>query len=184
MKLLSCIIFVFCLLACSCKDQKREQELAKKEAELKQKEQELLLKEKKLQLKEEELSKRDSSTIIADTAAYNPAIIGSWAVTMRCIETNCQGSAIGDIKNERWEINYQKENILARAYADKTLVRIYSGYYSSNTFSLVAQQNEAGEQPATMNVTLSFSNKNKFEGRREIVRTDGCKIIYAIELTR
>jgi len=43
---------------------------------------------------------------------------------MRCTETNCSGSAVGDTKNEQWEIGYQNGGIVAQAFSGNKLVRV------------------------------------------------------------
>ena len=168
-----------------CTDDKKEKELQKKEAELSQKEQELLLREKKIELKEQQLLELDTNKVEADSSIYNPALPGNWSVEMRCIETNCPGSAIGDTKNEQWQISYENGNILTKAIVDKRLVRVYSGTFKNDILKLSANQSTTDSQPsATMGVELQFTNENRLEGRRIIVREDGCRIVYAINLTK
>src|SRR4051794_24424190 len=125
------LVMSFVALGCGLRD--REQELEKRLNEVNQKEQELLLKEKSLQLKEEELAKKEklvdsSSKNLTDSFfSQHPQLPGTWNVTMRCTETTCQGSAVGDTKNEQWEISYQEKTIVAQAFSDNKLVRVYSG---------------------------------------------------------
>ncbi len=165
----------------------REQKLRKKESELQQKEQELLLKEKELEIREQQLkngSAANVDTVGASSAPKNMAITGIWAVKMECIETDCEGSAIGDTKNEHWEISYQNSTILAKAKANNKLVRVYTGKQLGKVFELSAEQNAADKTPAAkIIVKLKPISTDKMEGRREIYR-EGCRIIYALELTK
>lgn len=170
---------------------KREQELEVKVAELNQKEQELLLKEKSLQLKEEQLAKREklldstaNKNSIDTLSSLHPNLPGLWNVTMRCTETTCAGSAVGDTKNEQWEISFENNTVIAKAMSDKKLLRVYSGTYAGNSFELTAQQNNASDaQAAKMVVRLQKTKENEMAGQREIIRPD-CRIVYALELSR
>lgn len=184
--LLLLILFLFS----GCYDKKKEQLLRKKEIELAQKEQQLILKEKTLQIKEQELTdrvKRLDSTQInpADTAVHIEALVGTWDVRMTCIEASCPGSAIGDTKNEQWEIVYQNDVLLVKATVRGKLVRVYSGISTSRGIELVARPSEAQADASTrMLVRLQQTTNGKLVGSREIIRASDCKIVYALELSR
>lgn len=183
MKPIILLLVFFVLLSSGCNLRQREEALTQKESSLHQKEQELLLKEKTLQLKEEELVKRekraDSTGLFDSTAAYHAAITGTWEVKMTCTETSCPGSAVGDTKNETWELAYQDNRIVARAMVNNELVRVYSGFFTGNTLELVETRENNTTQPATrMVVRLRLASENQMEGQREIERIGECKIIY------
>lgn len=172
-----------------CDLREREEALQAKEAMLNQREQELLLKEKTLQLKEEDLVKReqriDSTHIRDSVAVYNAALPGTWDVKMVGTETTCPGSAVGDTKNETWEISYQENNVIAKAMVNNELVRTYSGFYTGNTLELVdTRENIPGQPPTRIIVRLRLSKENVLEGTREIERIGECKIIYQITLNK
>lgn len=175
-----------------CEMHKREQELKVKVAELNQKEQELLLKEKSLQLKQEELAKREKlldSTAFQNSidtlSALHPNLPGLWNVTMRCTETTCTGSAVGDTKKEQWEISFQNNTVIAKAMSDNKLLRVYSGTYEGSLFELSAQQDNVVTAPsAKMIVRLQKTKENEMAGQREIIRPEECRIVYALELSK
>jgi len=183
------VLLAGCLiLTSSCSIREREQALEKRADELNQKEQQLLLKEKQLQLKEEELLAQqqliDSTLRIDSTIPLDSSLIGSWAVKMRCTETNCPGSAIGDVKNETWEVTYQDRNLIVKAFDGKKLVRIYSGYYQGTPVQLTTHTEESPSQNTNMIVTIQKRANNVVEGRREIIRPGECKIIYELEFKK
>lgn len=172
-----------------CDLRKREEALTKKEAELNQKEQELVLREKTVQLKEEEFQKQqqviDSARLIDTSAVYNAALTGMWDVKMTCTETSCPGSAVGDTRNETWEITYQEKSVVAKALANNDLVRVYSGFFTGNTLELVETRENTASQPATrMVVRLRPVSETQMEGQREIERIGECKIIYAVVMNK
>lgn len=169
----------------------REVELTKKIEEVNRREQELSLKEKSLQLKEEELLKREmlldsSSKRLPDsTFAQVPQLPGTWNVTMRCTETTCAGSAVGDIKNEQWHISYQNKDIVAQAFSDNKLVRVYTGSNTGTTVELYTRPDNPDLTLSTkMIVRLHDIKDTEIRGQREIIRPDNCHIIYALDLRK
>jgi len=190
MKRLLLITGIILLCATACNDRKREQALDNREVALIQREQELALREKSLQLKEEEWQKREQqpdSLNKTDSSSTQPIpeIVGTWSVKMTCTETTCTGSAVGDIRNEQWHVNYQDNNIIVKAMSGNQLVRVYTGAYINNAIELVNDPNAAASQPAAkMTVRLRLLNDNAMEGRREIIREENCKIIYAVQMNK
>ena len=189
------------MIATGCGLQEREKELEKKISEVNHKEQELLLKEKSLQLKVEELAHRkrllDSSSkksvadsvakkSVADSVAVlHPELAGTWNVTMRCIETPCAGSAVGDTKNEQWVISYKDNTVIANAISDNKIVRVYAGSSNDNSIELSTQPDTANtEQKTKMVVRLQITNENEMAGQREIIHAEGCRIVYSLDLKK
>jgi hypothetical protein len=181
------LVFLLLFLQ-SCDSRQREQALDRREALLNQREQELSLKETSLQLREDELAKKKQeadSTAVRDSSVYNAAITGNWEVRMTCTETSCPGSAVGDTKTETWEIAYQENNVVAKAFTNNQLARVYSGVFTGNTLELVETLDSTNNQPATrMVVRLRLSSDNLMEGQREIERIGQCKIIYETVLNK
>lgn len=180
------VLLIFIVYASSgCDYRKREEELQKKETALNQKEQELLLKEKTLQLKEEDLAKREQrldSTIIDSTHVINPALTGIWSVQMSCTEATCTGFAIGDTKSEQWQISYTGNTLIAKAFSNNQLARVYTGFDTGNTIELV-EDRDTTVPNVKMVVRLRFVDTTHMEGQREIARED-CKVIYDLKLEK
>jgi len=188
------LIILFLLLSflnSGCGLRERELELEKKINEVSQKEQELLLKEKSLQVREEELTKKEKQL---DSTTNNPAdsvfsphtqLTGKWNVTMRCTETTCSGSAVGDTKNEQWEFSFQNNVLVARAFSDNKLVRVYSGTNNGNSVELSTQPDNADPLLSTkMIVRIQEIKENEMQGQREILRPDNCHILYALDFKK
>lgn len=182
------IISSILIFLTSCSLREREQALDKRSSELDQKEQELLLKEKSLQLKEEALKKRDSlsgSTAEDSSGVVDPHLPGNWAVKMVCTEASCPGSAVGDTKNETWQVSYQGKNILVRAMTGKQLVRVYSGFYNGSFIELEEDhQDQDAPSASKFNVRLTKTDSLTLEGHREIIRDGNCKIVYSVNMTK
>ena len=188
MRLISLVSLALFLLS-GCDFREREEALRKRETALSQKEQELLLKEKTLQLQEQELQNRKlafDSTRNADTShIVNPALVGNWNVKMTCTEATCAGSAVGDTKNETWQLAYQGTALLATAKANNQLVRVYTGFYTGNTIELVEDKTTTvAPSPARMVVRLRLVDSTRLEGEREIVRENNCKVVYALQMEK
>lgn len=184
------VLAVTCaLLFSSCNLREREQELAQRAAALNEKEQELLLKEKQLQLKEQELMQQQQQldSTLYDSLNYrvDSSLLGTWAVRMRCTETNCPGSAVGDVKTETWEIILQDRNLIAKVFDGKKLVRVYNGNFRQNGAVLKDHPEiPAAENTGNIMVTLQPPVDNLINGRREIIGVNQCKIIYDLELKK
>jgi hypothetical protein len=190
LKILFLGLWLITLTGCGLRD--REMELEKKTIEVNQKEQELLLKEKSLQIKEEELAHKEklldssSNKSAADSlAVLHPEIPGTWNVTMRCTETTCSGSAVGDTKNEQWVIGYQNNTVIANAISDNKLVRVYTGTFNNNSIELSTQPDSSDTDLKTkMIVRLLVTKENNMTGQREIIRPEDCRIVYSLDLKK
>lgn len=188
MKPVSVILVFLLFISSGCDLRKREEEVKKQQEKIAQKEQELALREQTLQRKEEELVKREQkldSSGRDSVMVIDSSLIGSWNVKMTCTETSCSGSAVGDVKNEVWEISLENNQIIARAMDGNKLLRIYSGIYTGNTIELVANVESLPQQPPTKIVArLRIVNETTIEGQREINRENQCKIIYDLKLEK
>ncbi len=177
-----------------CSADEHEKMLQAKETKLNEKEQQLSIREQTIQLKEEELTRRqqllDSTAVkvpaLPDTLSrLHPQLPGVWNVTMRCTETTCAGSAVGDTKTEQWQLSFQNNNIIVQAMSDKKLLRIYTGSYIANFFELSSHQEGVDQQQATkMLVKLQVKKADEMTGQREIIRENDCRIVYALELRK
>lgn len=177
------IVVTICSLV-SCDFKEREQAIATKEQELILREQQLSLREQDLTSREEKLQHAmhlmDSTQNVKDSiGVYNESLVGSWNVKMLCTETNCVGSAIGDVKVEKWLIGYENNQIVAKVFAKKSLVRIYNGYYTGSTLKLSQIDTSSATE---MQIELSQDEKDlkKLKGTRSINKPN-CKIVYSVD---
>ena len=189
MKLMYVLLAGCLIFSTSCSIREREQALEKRADELNQKEQQLLLKEKQLQLKEEELlaqQKLIDSTLLIDTLLpVDSSMLGTWTVQMKCTETNCPGSAVGDVRTIVWEIAVQDRNLIAKAFDNKKLARIYTGKFTENGAQLTYHpESEPVDANRNITVTLQRPVEGKINGRREIIGVNQCKIIYDLEMRK
>jgi hypothetical protein len=160
---------------------KREELLNVREQHLQSWEQQLRLKEKRLIALEWAL---DSARRQLDSVGiYDSSLVGNWHVTMRCTETSCDGSAIGDTKTEQWNITYRNNRIIARVTSNKKFSRIYQGLYRENNLQLINRQQQQNTETVIM-INLHPISKDKMEGERVIDLGGNCKIIYDIEIEK
>lgn len=174
-----------------CGLRQREMELDKKLADVNEKEQQLSLKEQSLDFREQQLDVRekilDSTTKKIANDSLNilyPQLPGTWFVKMFCTETNCPGSAVGDVKNEQWDFKIQDNSIIASAISNNQLVRVYTGFYTTNSIRLSVQQDSTDAQPAKMTVRLQNITDKDMDGEREIIQPNGCRILYSLQLKK
>ncbi len=191
------LIPAFFLLSCeepeaSRKLRVREAALAERESVVMLKEQQLATAEQNLQTaqaafaKKQQGKKRDSTLQLTDSLPMvDPNLAGSWLVKMNCTETSCPSSAVGDVKNERWEMNIVNNQVNARAYANDKLVRVYSGNYKDNYLEMTAIRDTLQESATTtMLVRIRQTGEKEMEGERLILRAEDCRIIYAIQFKK
>lgn len=183
MKPISIFLLIMIVFLQSCGLNEREKKLKQQQEAVIMKEQELAAWEQRLRAKELELDIEQNSLDsvkkqIDSVPVYNAAIIGKWNVKMSCIETSCDGSAIGDTKNEQWHISYDnhENKILVRAYSGPVLIRVYVGTYKNNALKIV---DEKPNPEAMIGATLNFINEGRMDGIREIKQT-ACKIVYEL----
>lgn len=183
MKLTAILVIILAISLQGCGLNEREKNLQKQQKEINQKEQQLLAWEQRLKMREQELNNAkqvlDSAQIQIDTA-YNALLAGKWIVKMTCIETNCDGSALGDTKTEQWDISYKNNNIVVKAYSGVVLIRIYIGTYNNKILKIADEKPNA---QASISASLNFINGSRMDGLREISQKD-CKIVYALTLEK
>lgn len=179
------LIFLLIIFLQSCGWSEREKNLIKRQKETAEKEQQLLAWEQRLKIKERELEHTkqfldSTQKQIDSTSVYDPAIIGKWTVKMRCIETSCEGSALGDTKIEQWDVSYNQNTVVVKAYSGAVLSRVYMGTYANSMLKILDEQVDTG---VSISAVLNFSNQRRIEGTREIEQ-QACKIIYALNAER
>jgi hypothetical protein len=183
------ILFVGIVFVSGCGLRQREMELNRKMQELNVKEQELALKEQSLAIKEEQLNEKEKSldstkNVVNDSLFLeHQKLPGTWMVEMQCTETNCPGSAVGDVKNEQWDFKFQNNMIIASAISNNQLVRVYTGDYLGNTLKLAVQQ-DSSDASAKIVVRLQQTKEKEMTGEREIIQANGCRILYSLRLKK
>lgn len=145
----------------------------------------LLAKQKELNLKELELEKReqvlDSSSVMDTASVFNQDLQGKWQVRMTCVETTCEGSAIGDVRNEQWNLSFKNDVVIIQALTNGKVSRLYTGLYNGRELQLVSNSTDV---ETTIKVTLNPKSPNKMMGKREIRQGGKCVIIYSLDLDR
>lgn len=176
------------LFLAGCQNQEREKRLAQREAELAQREQELLIRENSLKMREQSLATtaQDSTQKpVAVDSALVGTLVGTWTTLMNCIETDCQGSAIGDSKTEQWQITYEGGAFLVKATVNNQIARVYSGTLMGNALELTAQHLPNESLPdASITAQLEIVGEQRLQGRRVIDRPNTCRIVYALDMTK
>lgn len=174
----------------SCGQRQRDQQNTQLEQKLNEQRQELILKANQLALQEASLNARakhlDSIQITSDTLTTAlPKLAGTWNVNMICSQATCSGSAVGDTKNEQWEISFHGNTIMAEAYSKKVLSRVYVGDYSDGIIQLTAQMPDSTvDNNFQINVFFRpIGDSLVMNGKRSIIRAD-CQIIYNLTMKK
>jgi hypothetical protein len=192
MKYLSVLSAILIFSFSACKTDEREKIIAEKAAQLDSMERQLEHRRQWLALKEEELLRKEklidsiSTRTMRDTLErLHPGLPGLYNVAMRCTETTCPESAVGDTKSEQWQLTIADNQVIAEAMSNQEIVRVYKGGYSGNAIELVAQADTVTALSAgKMIVRLQEVRENQWRGTREITRQDNCRIIYELNLEK
>lgn len=189
MKTLKLRALILILVFTACGKSAEERRLEEKVRNIEARETQLQAREQQLELKESELIKLqqqiDSIRGKADTiGTFNSELAGTWQVTMSCIETNCEGSAVGDTKTEQWFISYQNNKVVARARANDKVIRIYKGIFKENTLQLAALETSVQKTHMTVLLTPHAATKGLMEGQRTINRVGTCRTVYSIKAVK
>lgn len=182
-------LFVGLVIFSGCGLRQREKELDQKMQQLNIKEQQLALKEQFLTLKETQLNEKEKS-LDSNGSLKNDSLFlehqklpGTWMVEMLCTETTCQGSAVGDVKNEQWDFKFRDNIVVVNAMSKNQLIRIYTGSYTGDVLKLEVQQ-DSSDASAKMVVRLQQTKDKEMTGEREITQANGCRILYSLRLKK
>jgi len=179
--------FIIISLVFACGEADTQKSIEVREKEVEQKEQILKLWEDQLKSKELDLISREQridSLNQSDTLGIiNPRLVGVWKVTMQCIETTCEGSAIGDTKTEQWNISYQNNKVVVTAISNQKMIRFYTGLFKENSLKLTAQSSPDETQMDVI-LTPHPSMEKLMEGQRVINQSGKCKIVYALKAAK
>lgn len=193
-----CLVIIACCSGCDEKKQRDKPGLTA--SGLEKKEQDILTREKLIDQREQEVARREQ---ILDSAAnrlqdslanqhLNDSLMrskaqlpGMYNVTMNCTQTNCTGYAVGDTKNEQWNIAFEGALVIIRAMSNNILVRTYQGAFKEGGIELEAlTDNSTVSSPGKIVVRLQESKDKRLDGVREITRKDDCRVIYNLELKK
>jgi hypothetical protein len=153
---------------------------------LKLREQQVAVREQALDVRERELNAREHTLDSVQRAnapgVIDSSLLGDWEARMTCTQTSCAGSAIGDIRSERWTIGYEGDSLYIAAHQKKLLSRVYYGRFDGAT---IAAHWVGDSADVRMDVILSRIGEAALRGTRTIDHFQaGCQIIFAVELNR
>lgn len=177
-------LLLFSFIMFSCNNQEAQQMKARGVA-LEKLRDSLLVKERELDLKAQELEKReqmlDTTNSNVPEGIINPNLTGKWQVKMTCVETNCSGSAIGDVRNEQWNLSYRNDLFIVEGMTNGAVNTLYTGLYNGSELQLNADNQATG---TVISIVLTPSEGGVMLGRREVTQAGGCKIFYRLNLNK
>lgn len=182
MKKIFFVALSFFLFSCSNQE---EQQLKERSAALEKLGDSLAIQARELDLKAQELEKRekmlDSTSTNVPEGIMNPNLTGKWQVKMTCVETNCSGSAIGDVRNDQWNIAYRNDLFIVEGITNGAVNTLYTGIYNGQEMQLNSGQTAAG---TVISIVLTPGEAGSMVGRREVTQAGGCKIFYKLNLSK
>lgn len=180
LQFLSVLLFSFFLISCNEDYKLKKEELRKKEISLNKREKAFAEKEAEYQslikMRDSLIAEKDTTT----TDKLSENITGKWNVKMICTASSCAGYAIGDQKNEMWEISGTSNNINAKVFDKGTYLRNYSGRISNDEIILDHETKDG----IIMKITITGINSGKIKGSRDITGKNDCKAMYDLDFER
>jgi len=110
-------------------------------------------------------------------------VVGVWNITMRCIQSDCPSTSIGDIRTETWHINYENYSISVVVIGNKNTNRDYEGDFNGKKLTLKNEVDNGSAWSSSIsktNVELIMKNEKFLEGIREVLNPDPCIIRYYV----
>lgn len=105
--------------------------------------------------------------------------IGKWKITMETTETTCEGNKEGDIKQEVWTITKADGKIVVVVTENTNTNDTYTGDFSEQKFKLKGSAYGLFVK-GDVSVKGELIDENNFEGVREIIIDQPCKIVYKL----
>ena len=100
---------------------------------------------------------------------------------MTCVETSCSGSAIGDVRNEQWNISYRNDLFIVEGMANGSVNTLYTGLYNGKELQLNSGESSVG---TIISIVLEPGEQGSMSGKREVTQSGGCKIVYKLNLNK
>lgn len=115
-------------------------------------------------------------------------LVGTWNVKMSCINSNCQGTNVGDIRSETWYINYEGGRIIVKVSGNSTTNTLYTGTFDGKILKLHYDLIKTGlfkdKTVSVIDATLRMDSPNELIGKRKVLNDGPCNIDYNISLTK
>lgn len=178
-------LILSCLLLWGCRDNEKEQQLARREQALLRKEQEFALKEADyyaLVRMRDSLLAQKSDTVIIRT--WPEDLAGMWTSKSVCRESNCSEYVIGDQRSNAWEFVSDSTGLFTRVFNNNKLIRVYSASFDSTGIRLHYKSDSSSARTTEMNVELGRGNGSLIKGMQTIGIDNACTAKFSIELTR
>lgn len=142
---------------------------------------------------EEEKLKAEEERIKLENKRYtHEEIAGEWTVVMKAIKSDCNNAKVGDIKSEKWYINFEDEFAIINVEGNTNTNKEYSGSFDGKNFVIsdivkVTEKKFFKDEVKTIaktTVNLKVENANLITGKREVVQNGPCQIEYEVKLKR
>ena len=179
------IVFCCTMLLC-CRNDEKEQQLARREKAVVQKEKEFAMKEADyaslVRMRDSLLSHQKDTIIIQ---RWPETIAGLWNAKSVCRESNCSDYVIGDQRANLWEFLSDSTGLLTRV-TDKNnnLVRVYNARLDSAGINLRFMSDSSASKHITLNIDLSAVSAELMKGTQTTNVDQSCTAKFAVELTR
>lgn len=142
---------------------------------------------------EDEKQKAEEERIKLENKRYtHEDIAGEWEVIMKAVKSDCEGTTLGDIRTEKWLINFENDFVVINVIGNTNTNKEYSGTFDGKNI-IVSALDKVIEKKlfkdetkilGKTTVNLKVENSSLITGKREVVKNGPCQIEYEVKLKR
>ena len=132
------------------------------------------------------------NTLEEKTPFRNEEIAGEWTVRMRVTNSSCAGTNVGDIKEEKWFVNFETGVLNIKIMEKGSAIKEYWGKFSGLNIEAVADKLISEQEPFAAEDTskpinrikLKVADKDNIMGTRFEISKNACQTTYEVVMKR
>lgn len=148
--------------------------------------------DERTKLEEEKLKAEEERIKLENKRYTHEDVAGEWEVIMKSVKSDCDNTTVGDIRTEKWFINFENDYVIINVVGNKNTNKEYTGTFDGKNIIVsdivkVKEQKFFKEEEkviAKVTVNLKVENGNLIIGKREVVQNGPCQIEYEVKLKR
>lgn len=140
----------------------------------------------------EQKAKEEERIRLANLRYDKTDLIGEWSVKMECTKSSCDNTKKGDVRAEKWVINFENDIVHVNVLGNRNTDDFYEGTFDGKNLILENHRYETKQgfwssktkKVGAAHIELKMNSKNKLSGEREVLNPGPCQIEYSVELTK
>lgn len=183
--LLAILVFAF---ACSGESDKQEVSDVINKDSLER----VIREDERNKLEDEKLKAEEERIKLENKRYTHEDIAGEWEVIMKAVKSDCIDTKSGDIKTEKWLINFENDFVVINVMGNTNTNKEYSGTFDGKKIVIsdivkVTEKKFFKDEEKVIGkttVNLKVENGSLITGKRNVVQDGLCQIEYEVKLKR